>query len=339
MTQLSQLLDDVADVHSHSLASVLMRAKVMAARLSSPTFREWVDKELNGYNDKVDVPDYRRVCPCILGDFWGMFGSKVQNVRLSTNGLKPSIREIIEIYHFTDNVGAIEEMLKADTETFHHHWEGTIIEHMRRSPGTRVDNHILQCAQSIFTKPDVQGVLHAIRSRLLDLLLQLRDEYPELEAQDSAITNVSPDFVGQLVQKVIYNNCYVTGATGMTNSNINAGRDISVGRDFVIATTIQDSFKHIEDSTVSPELVSALEDLVRSLKAIQSQLDQEAAENLAQDGKTLVVEVTKDRPRKPIVLAVGEAIKSTVETLGKVAVPLITAVEKVMKMVDAGGTG
>ena len=32
-----------------------------------------------------------------------------------------------------------------------------------------------------------------------------KDQYPELEVEDSAMSEVSPEVVGQLVQKVIYN--------------------------------------------------------------------------------------------------------------------------------------
>jgi hypothetical protein len=314
-----------------------MRAKVLAARLNSPSFRDWLDKELNGYREHNDVPEYRKVKPQILGDFWGMFGAKVQNVKLLTNGLDPEIRSILEVHPFLDNIGAIEEMMSADTETFHRHWDVDIVEYMRHASGTRVDHHVLQCVQSIFTKPVIRGVLQAIRSRLLDLLLQLRDEYPELEAEDAAMSSVSPEFVGQLVQKVIYNNCTVMRATAMTNNNINAGRDINVGHDFIVATSIQDSFKQIQDSEVSGDLGTALETVVKAIESIHSELEQNAAKQLAEDCKALVHEATKREPRKSIIQAVGGALKSNVETLGKVALPLTLAVEKVMELVGGAG--
>ena len=45
----SELLKDTADVRNASLAACLFKAKVLASKLQSATFRRWVDAELDGY--------------------------------------------------------------------------------------------------------------------------------------------------------------------------------------------------------------------------------------------------------------------------------------------------
>lgn len=47
-SKFSQLIEDVADQKNHSLSDVLLKAKVLAHRLKSRNFRQWVNLEING---------------------------------------------------------------------------------------------------------------------------------------------------------------------------------------------------------------------------------------------------------------------------------------------------
>src|SRR5437879_5485936 len=73
MSGFSQLIDDVADQKNNSLSDVLLKAKVLAHRLKSRTFRQWVNSEIDGYGDKNKLPDYRIVGCNLRGDFNGYF--------------------------------------------------------------------------------------------------------------------------------------------------------------------------------------------------------------------------------------------------------------------------
>ena len=61
MTRFSQLIDEVADQKNHSLSDVLLKAKVLAYRLPSRKFRQWVKSEIDGYDEKTSLPTYRVV--------------------------------------------------------------------------------------------------------------------------------------------------------------------------------------------------------------------------------------------------------------------------------------
>lgn len=50
-----------AITNTRSLAELLRMVKVAAHRLSLPVIEDWVSKELDGYEDASDVPDYRRI--------------------------------------------------------------------------------------------------------------------------------------------------------------------------------------------------------------------------------------------------------------------------------------
>jgi hypothetical protein len=57
----SKLTDiiDAATNDTESIASLLRKTKVLAARLETPPLIDWVDNELDGYLDNAPLPSYR----------------------------------------------------------------------------------------------------------------------------------------------------------------------------------------------------------------------------------------------------------------------------------------
>ena len=66
------LLDDIrSDLTKQSadLSVTLRKAKVLASAIGLPEFRDWVDSELNGYEDRNKLPSYRVHGATSLGYF------------------------------------------------------------------------------------------------------------------------------------------------------------------------------------------------------------------------------------------------------------------------------
>ena len=62
-----------------NITDLLRKCKVLAVRLRSKEFETWVDHELNGYNDKKDLPKYRILDIQAYGYFAGAFNSAIPN--------------------------------------------------------------------------------------------------------------------------------------------------------------------------------------------------------------------------------------------------------------------
>ena len=58
MTILRRIQEEAVDSEVQ-LTSLLRRCKILAVRLGSIDFKNWIDFELNGYNTERDVPEYR----------------------------------------------------------------------------------------------------------------------------------------------------------------------------------------------------------------------------------------------------------------------------------------
>ena len=96
MNQFAELLREVADEKNHTLSNCLFKAKLLAANLKGRKFKQWINAELEGYQQKGDVPDYGIIRPPLVGDFHGPGGSAVNRATLSTSGLPENIRELVD---------------------------------------------------------------------------------------------------------------------------------------------------------------------------------------------------------------------------------------------------
>lgn len=61
------------------LSTLLRKCKVLSARLNNDEFKDWVDSELNGYQNVANLPSYRINHVHSKGNFSGSFGSGLNN--------------------------------------------------------------------------------------------------------------------------------------------------------------------------------------------------------------------------------------------------------------------
>ena len=107
MSLLEEIRTDLTN-QSADLSNTLRKAKILASAIGVPEFKDWVDSELNGYEDRDKLPDYRVHPTQSLGSYAGPFGSGYNNVILPTYGLPDPARDFAENLCFLDGVGALE---------------------------------------------------------------------------------------------------------------------------------------------------------------------------------------------------------------------------------------
>lgn len=201
MTLLKQLLNDTADPKQHRLSAVLLRAKIFATRVKSDALLNWVKNELDGYDTIEAVPSYRVIHPSIIGDFWGHFGAKTQNVLITLDECPENIRDYVCKYYFMQNCASIEALLESSSETHHRHFDAGVVAFVRQCTRIRVQGQELQSLEAMFTDAEVAGVLQDIRSLLLDFLLEVETAFPQLTGETSDSDAVRPSDIDHLVTK------------------------------------------------------------------------------------------------------------------------------------------
>src|SRR5437773_6278558 len=108
--------------NAEPIASLLRRCKILAARLGSSDFAQWVENELNGYERQKDLPTYRLLDVHSLGHFSGPFGSGLKNAPIPPGLLPEKFRERAHTAYVMQPIGAYEDLLRGDSGSFQAPW-------------------------------------------------------------------------------------------------------------------------------------------------------------------------------------------------------------------------
>lgn len=218
MSLLQQIQEAVVSEDS-DLGSILLKVRLLAARLNSDVLEEWVKHESEGYPSDAEVPSYRVAGVTYRGTFSGPFGSGIKNAQIPPYLIQKHAGDSWTNYRVRESIAAIDEMVRkvADGGSF----------------GLDSSNLILLLQGKIYESyacNDISGSISAtafyeikqsVRSRILELTIQLEKSVPGAlhVAFGSDATNKSEtEQVQQISQQIIYGNVStaVAGGPGST---------------------------------------------------------------------------------------------------------------------------
>ncbi len=214
-TLLRSLRERMLD-ESEPLAGLLRKCLLLGAETGSVTLRDWARRELNGYGDEDEVPEYRRLSgvpismDSMSGNYWAT-GQTLSRFQLPTEA-----REYVpETMSFKQPVEELEQMAAQKSLSFN-------------SPGLSMAqtiwNRQLGPYQSIhglsytMTGSVVAGMLGQIRTQLVDIIADLTADTPmsELPSKSQVDAAVSEHI----------------GASTVYNTTINAASGpVAIGSD------------------------------------------------------------------------------------------------------------
>ncbi|WP_201772743.1 AbiTii domain-containing protein [Endozoicomonas numazuensis] len=202
MSLLREIQNSAID-SNQDLAGLLRKCKVLAARLGSTDFKEWVENELSGYKTAEDFPDYRIFSVHSKGHFSGAFGSGLKNADIPMSCIPEEFRETFSTSYLSEPVASIE-MLVANNDS------GTLQEPWNPDFVALVGRNIYQnmnCMQAWKVIP-INGLVAAldeIRNRILNFVLEIEAEDPSAGEAEPNSTPVAPEKVQQIF------NTYISG--------------------------------------------------------------------------------------------------------------------------------
>src|SRR5699024_970988 len=175
MSLLQQIQEAVVSEDS-DLGSILLKVRLLAARLNSNVLEEWVKHESEGYPHDAEVPSYRVTGVTYRGTFSGPFGSGVKNAQIPTYLIEKYDGDSWTSYKIRESIAVIDEMVKkvADGGTF----------------GLDASNLILLLQGKVYEGyacNDISGSISAtafyeikqsVRSRILELTIELEKSVP-----------------------------------------------------------------------------------------------------------------------------------------------------------------
>ena len=236
MNLLDEIRSDLVN-ESASLANTLRKAKILAYDIGLPEFSEWVEFELNGYQSRENVPEYRQITPMNLGTFAGP-GRMTSNVVLPTVNLPDIVREFAENLIFFDGVGELEA--QASTESLRRKWPQELIMLSRDSIGMAGGMALIDAEQPI-PPHTVVGILDQVKNRLLDFVLGLQEN--NITSEDLKNRTVAPEIAKNVFHFNIHgdrnivasgenvNQTIRTVTEGDVDSLLSCLRELNVGDD------------------------------------------------------------------------------------------------------------
>jgi hypothetical protein len=222
MSLLQQIQESVVQEGS-DLGSILLKLRLLAARLGSDTLEEWVKHESEGYPQDAEVPPYRIVDVTYRGTFSGSFGAGINNAQIPPYLIEKHAGESWTKYEVRESIAAVDEMVKKSSDG------GTL--------GIDASNLILLLQGKIYEGyacNDVSGTIsltafyeiqQTVRSRILELTLELEKSVPgamHVAFGESGENKAETEQVQQISQQIIYGNVSTAVAGG-------AGAQIAVG--------------------------------------------------------------------------------------------------------------
>lgn len=219
----SQVVESSVD-----LSTVLRKARLLAVSLDAPDLDTWVQNELGGYPDADSLPPYRILHLPLMGTFSSPF-KVVRNFPIPVSMLPENLKRVAERTPMGHSVRELETMAKASKDSLRHTWptEGVILaqKHVEMIDG----GNLIELYQPV-PKASIEGVLDAVRNRLLDFLLALQRLNPAVASSEDAISTIPSDEVSQQVRLTIYGDHNVVAAGSHISQSVeidNSTGDIS----------------------------------------------------------------------------------------------------------------
>jgi len=203
------------------LAPILLKVRLLAAKLGSQPLADWVKHESEGYPDDSTIPDYRIIQVTYTASFVGPFHSGINNAPIPSALIEQLAGENWTRYEMRQSVAAIEQLL-GNAESGLTLDASNLIFKLQGKIYPRYN--CISVTGSVSTT-GLAEARHLVRSRILELTIELENSVPEAAAIVTGKLGVGmvakADQISQITQNIIYGN--------MTAISARNGASITVG--------------------------------------------------------------------------------------------------------------
>ncbi len=208
MSLLQQIQEALVNEKS-DLSTVLLKLRLLAAKLGSDILEEWVKHESEGYPKEIDVPSYRVIGVNYKGTFLGGFEGKIQNAQIPSCLIKAYAGDSWTKYKVRDSIAAVEEMVKEikDGKKFGFNASNLILALQGKIYEEYSCNEIIASFSSI----SFYEIKQTVRNRILELTIELEKSVPgaiNVEFGSSAPNKKETERVQQISQQIIHGNVH-----------------------------------------------------------------------------------------------------------------------------------
>jgi len=178
VVSLLRQIQEAATSSDVPVTDLLRKCKILAARLGSKEFGDWVDRELNGYKEQSELPDYRVMLVVeSLGNFSGPGGSSMSNASIPSGTIPEKYHDFVETEYLMFGIGMYQDLLRnSDDGTFRSPWPSNLVAIVGRNIYRYMN---CMSAWKVIPRGILVGILEAVRNRILNFALDIEKENPE----------------------------------------------------------------------------------------------------------------------------------------------------------------
>lgn len=176
MKIIDELIDELTN-KSVFITDILIKTKVLAHKLKNSELKTWIDSELDGYETE-NLPEYRILCCQLVGTISDGF-QRASNYLIPLIEFDEELKEKISTFKLYQSISTLDHFTNHEKS-----------EKMRMDIPTEYCGHlskglengfVVESAKRQIDKTQVVQLLTAVRTKLLDFLLQLNDEFGDNE--------------------------------------------------------------------------------------------------------------------------------------------------------------
>lgn len=216
-TLLQQIIEEASSDET-SVATLLRKVKVVAARLHTVALDKWVEHELIGYSDEIELPSYRAKHHVeVRGQFGGMLGSGVEN-GLIPEGMFPEGYRNGPLFTvaYREPISHIERFAASKENVLKGVWPADAVVRvnmlLQNGEVELYPDMFLQSAHYLIPVTRFIGIVDAVRTRVLDLALGLEPIAPN--AGEPGAASPSESAVAGVVLQVLGGSPNITFGDG-----------------------------------------------------------------------------------------------------------------------------
>lgn len=209
---------------SSDLGPILLKVRLLAARLGSEPLGEWVQHESEGYPADAQLPDYRIIPVSYTATFSGPFGSGIKNAPIAPYLIEKFAGAEWNRHKMRQSIAAVDELFTSSeggSGAFHINASNLIL----LLQGNVYEDFACNAVSGTISRASIAEIRHVVRSRVLELTIELEKAVPgSVTISIENVDNSSPAtsaVVTQISQQIIYGNL-------TSISNVGDGTQINI---------------------------------------------------------------------------------------------------------------
>ncbi len=189
-----------------NLECVLLKLRLLAARLESDLLGGWVKYELSGYPDDVEVPSYRKVVVSFRGTFSGAFGAGINNAPIPSWLVEQHAGEKWTKKTIREGISSVDDLVKYAEKSGSIGLDCSNL--ILLLQGKIYEDYACNDISGSFSRTSLVQIQTEVKSRILEFTIQLEKAMPsaaDISLEPSQIDNINNRDITNIVNQTVYN--------------------------------------------------------------------------------------------------------------------------------------